>query len=293
MIGGLGRERPLGHGRHVGDGNHHVGRRATIEPARHLRGRAFRRRRAEQEPAHEARPQRVRVTARDHHRRERDHEHAEPATDARGDDLRLATILAPRPDDRREDATPVERRTRQQVEDGEHDVHHAQPRRHDGQQTAGRLHRVQPVRQREERAAEHHARRRSDRRDLQLRLRARSFVLQAGDAAEQPQRDALDLLAVALRDERVRELVGEDRREEQDGAEDPRREVGAVRVGGHGREQRARERADDHHRDDEQAPVDAYLDPADAAQANRGSHRGPLFPVEAFVVQRQQGLSRS
>jgi hypothetical protein len=51
---------------------------------------------------------------------------------------------------------------------------------------------------------------------------------QAGDAAEQPQGDALDLLALVERPERVPELVGQHRTEEQQRGGDRHGQVGGA-----------------------------------------------------------------
>ena len=64
------------------------------------------------------------------------------------------------------------------------------------------------------------ARGRSGGRDPQLRAGRRHRTAELRDATEQPEGDALDLHAVAPGDDRVRELVGEQRGEEEDDGDD-------------------------------------------------------------------------
>src|SRR5688572_16834444 len=54
----------------------------------------------------------------------------------------------------------------------------------------------------------------------QLRARRREHALEAGHAAEEPERDAVDLHALTLGLQRVAELMQEDRDEEEDGSGD-------------------------------------------------------------------------
>ena len=208
----------------------------------------------------------------------RDEQDADDEAGARGGDLRAAPILAYRPDDRGEDAAAVERGARQQVEHAEHEIDETDVERNRRQKTAVAERRRESERGSDEGDAEADARRGSGDRDEKLAARVLGFVLEAGDAAEQPQGDAFDALAAALRDERVRELVGEDRGEEHGGGEDRGRPVGAAgvgfEVGEHARGEGVREQASD----EEQAPVDTDLDAADAAEADGRGQRGS-FPV--------------
>ena len=127
-------------------------------------------------------------------------------------------------------------------------------------------------------------------RDEELAARVLGFVLEAGDAAEQPQGDAFDSLAAALRHERVRELVGEDRGEEQGGGEDggrPVRPAGiGLEVGEHARGEGVGEQA----ADEQQAPVDTDLDAADAAEADG---RGQTRVLSGLALQRCHVRARS
>ena len=115
-------------------------------------------------------------------------------------------------------------------------------------------------------------------RDEELAARVLGFVLEAGDAAEQPQGDAFDPLAAALRDERVRELMGEDRGEEHGGGEDRGRPIGPAGVGFEVGEHARGEGVGEQAADEQQAPVDTDLDAADAAEADGRGQRGS-FPV--------------
>ena len=72
-----------------------------------------------------------------------------------------------------------------------------------------------PIASEEEADAERDARGRAGGRDPELRAGGRHRAAELGDAAEQPERDALDLHPVAPGDDRVRELVGEQRGEEE------------------------------------------------------------------------------
>ena len=124
---------------------------------------------------------------------------------------------------------------------------------------------------REHRGERERGRRTGD-RDAELVVAVVRFGAELRHAAEQPERDAVDRLALAARDDRVRELVGEDRGEEQHDREHRGREVRAVRVGRERGKLAAGERAHEQHADHQQAPVDADLDAGDPTEANGRAH---------------------
>ena len=129
-----------------------------------------------------------------------------------------------------EHAATVEGRAGQEVEDGEDDVDDPEIDRDRREQAAVGERRVEAECRGDEDRAEREAHGRARDRDEELAARVGRFVAQAGDAAEEPQRDALDPLAPPQRDERVRQLVGEDRGEEERGREHGRGPVGAARL---------------------------------------------------------------
>ena len=110
-------------------------------------------------------------------------------------------------------------------------------------------------------------------RDPELRARRAEHPAELGDAAEQPERDPLDLHPLPPRLERMAELVQEQRGEEDRRGRECHDDVRAVRetrvlVG----EDAGRERPDDQREDDQPRPVDPDLDPGDAAEADAGVH---------------------
>jgi hypothetical protein len=99
-------------------------------------------------------------------------------------------------------------------------------------------------------------------RDTKLCDRASERTLELGDAAEEPERDPIDLDPFATSLESVSELVQEDREEEEERRDDRHRDVSCLRQARirRGKDPR-RQRPDDQGEDDEPAPVDAKLDP--------------------------------
>ena len=82
-------------------------------------------------------------------------------------------------------------------------------------------------------------------RDAELLARVARFGAELGDTAEHPEGDAVDGLTLPAGHDRVRELVREDRPEEQEHCEHCGGEVGAVRVRGEGGELAAGQCADE------------------------------------------------
>ena len=112
-----------------------------------------------------------------------------------------------------------------------------------------------------------------------------------GDAAEEPQHDALDLDAVAAGHQRMGQLVGQQRGQEQHRGNDCGDHVGgdaAVRKGGG--QLAGREPTHQDHHDEKHTGVDPDLDAGDAAQRDgrshqfslRRPHRPPRSPVETL-----------
>ena len=124
--------------------------------------------------------------------------------------------------------------------------------------------------------SEPEARRRSGGGDAEVRARARRLPAQGGDAAEDPQRQRLDLDPLALRDDRVGQLVRQQRAHEQhrsDGPDQPvrRRAVARRGVGQHALGQSPREQDDDH----EDAPVHRDREPRHPPQPQAVTHLRP------------------
>ena len=227
-------------------------------------------RRVDHEPTDERGPQVAEAVA-EHEAEEAhaDQEDAEHEPAARRRDLRGAAVLAPRPQRRGQHAATVEGRAGQEVEDGEDDVDDPEIDRDRREQAAVGERRVEAECRGDEDCAEREAHGRARDRDEELAARVGRFVAQAGDAAEEPQRDALDPLTPPQRDQCVRQLVGEDRGEEERGREHGRGPVGAARLRDEVGEDAGREGAGDHDADHEQAPVHADLDPAEPAEPDR------------------------
>lgn len=100
----------------------------------------------------------------------------------------------------------------------------------------------------------------SHRRDAQIGVGRAGISLELGDATEQPEPDALDLDTVAASEDRVCHLVGEHRRQEQDGRGHRGGQVGdGASAGQDGGEAAGRE-AENQDRDD-QDRTDVDLNP--------------------------------
>ncbi len=118
--------------------------------------------------------------------------------------------------------------------------------------------------------------------DAQLCAGRGRFRLEPGEAAEQPQRDALDLDALVPGHERVAHLVCQQGGEEEQRRDDARGPVGrrgvAGRVDGEavGREQPGVERRDHQH-----APAEPDADSGDSPQGHVAFHVLPRLPVRA------------
>src|SRR5438034_779696 len=110
--------------------------------------------------------------------------------------------------------------------------------------------------------------------DPKLGPGAREPALELRHAAEQPERNPVDLQPFSPRLPGMTELVQEDRDEEQDSRDDRHREMraaGEARV--LGRKDSVGERPDDQCEDHEPAPADPHLDAADAAERDIAVHR--------------------
>src|SRR5439155_14529688 len=128
---------------------------------------------------------------------------------------------------------------------------------------------VEPDRDEHEGQSQRERDERTGNRDPELGTPAREGAAETGDAAEEPQRDALDLHALAPRLERVPQLVQKQRAEEEDGGREAHCQVVALRETGVLRGEDARdERPEDEREDDEPAPVDADPDSGDPAELN-------------------------
>ena len=172
------------------------------------------------------------------------------------------------PEQRREDAAAVERRRRDQVEQGEDPVDQREPRQRRPQQPGCAEHR-QRERAEAERRRKADARRGPGRGNAELGTGRGRLAPELGDPAQHPQGDAVDLHAVAARDQRVGDLVREHRGEEQSCRDEPdepvrgrglARELGREPIGG--------EAQGEESRDQQEAQVEPHRDPEDPSQAN-------------------------
>ena len=181
---------------------------------------------------------------------------------------RPAEVVPRRPERRAQHAAAVERQRREQVEGEQEQVRHPEP----ADDPVDHVRQLEP---RGERDADEPDRERHERpgdRDPELGAGRGEHALELRHAAEEPQRDPVDLHPLAPGHERVPELVreqrgeeehrGRDRADERAGAGEP--DVPVLEV--------ALDRPDDEREDDEPAPVDADLDPGDAAEADARGH---------------------
>ena len=176
------------------------------------------------------------------------------------------------PEERPEHAPSVERKRGQQIEDEQDEVDEP----HVADDGVDRVGKARNDRDENEGDADRQRHERPCDRDSELRPGAREHPPELRHAAEEPERDPFDLHALAAGDERVPELVEEQRPEEEHGGHDRHREVGPVAPpGGRVREDARGERPDDQREDDEPAPVDADLDPRDAAEPEARAHDRP------------------
>ena len=176
--------------------------------------REFRLRGRDQEPADQRQPQPSYLTEQERlDEPERDEHRPEALASLRRDCDGAGSVSGALPHRGSQHPPAVERCARQQVEHAEDEVGEAQPR-----QTRTSEHR-QPaaaeVRHAEARAAEHQAGAGAGCRDEQIGLRTGRFAFQLRRTAEHPQRDPLDLHAVAAGQHGVGQLMGQQRRHEQ------------------------------------------------------------------------------
>ena len=122
---------------------------------------------------------------------------------------RFGEIAAPRPQNRAQHASAVERKRRQHVEDGQHDVDRTEPCGDVGRCRAG------PATRRAGRRRRSPARRAARRSRSETPPPPREHPLEARDAAEHPQCDSLDRHPLALGDDGVAELVQKERGKER------------------------------------------------------------------------------
>jgi hypothetical protein len=199
-------------------------------------------------------------------------------------------VAAPPPQNRPQYSAAVQRRPRQQVEHRENEVDDTQPGQHRRANggVAGQARLRGHCGQSQEQQSQRDANRGPDRSDSEFSAWVVSLPLKPGHTAEHPQRDAIYPHIVALRDQRVRHLVRE-QREEEHKAGDQRRENPPTLL--HlwllKWEPRARQRPHHQSEDDEHAPVQADSDPADSPQPY------VLFHCAARAVDLSEGVRSS
>jgi RsiW-degrading membrane proteinase PrsW (M82 family) len=171
----------------------------------------------------------------------------------------------------------VEGGGRHQVEQGEGRVAEGQPRGHHHRHRQAADH-VERDRGQAEADGQGQADGRADERDPQLVVGAGRLVLELGDPAQQPQGDAADAQAGPARDQGVAELVGQQRGQEQAGADGSGQPVGgrgeAGRLVG---QQRPGQRPGDQQHDQQHAPAGTDRDSGDAAEAETCGHQQRLL----------------
>ena len=164
-----------------------------------------------------------------------------------------------------QDPSPVQGRGGQEVEQAQEQVDRPQPAKGAGsQRPAGVLgqHR-QPYRG----TADHTAGERADQGDDQLGGRLVTVALDPGQAAHEPQRDAVDLQFRPARRYGMCDLVHQDADQQGGSSQASRQPVGVLRVTRDiGGQARRGQEVGDQAGQSEQAPVDAHFDAPQVAQ---------------------------
>ena len=199
--------------------------------------------------------------------------------------LPSAKIASKMPERGAQDASPVERQRRQQVEREQDEVRETQP----GDDPVDR---VRKPREPRDQHAEEADRKRDERpcdRDPELGAGSLKVGLELRHAAEEPEVDPLDLDAFSSRLQRVTEFVQQERDEEEKRGHDGQRDVLTVgEAGVLGRKHGDRERPDDEREHDQPAPVHPDPDAGDPAQLKSRAHKDELYaPVSDRVTSRR------
>src|SRR6266851_3409201 len=225
---------------------------------------------AQEEPAQEDEPDPTDVGSGDEEGEQAvgNEQEGESHADAGGDAGGSQAIAGALPDQRLQNPPSVQREGGEQVEHAEQDVDVAQPGQGGGQQArVGAT--AKCDRKEEKHHAQHQAGEGADEGDPRLRTGRAALAAEAGYAAEQPERDALDFHAAAHGDDGVSELMGKQGGQVDEGRDDTRGPVRAGGVAGRGRRQQAdREAPGDQRGDDQKAPVEPHVDAGDAAKAH-------------------------
>ncbi len=249
-----------------------------------------------EEPADEAEPEPgEEPSEEDRPRAEPDEDEAEEPPGERDRPRRLEEVEPERAEPRAEDAPAVEREAREQVEDADRDVRG----REVTEEGVGDARGFYELRDRGEDKRDGEAREGSRERDRSLVARRARLARDLAHAAEDEERDRAHLVAERAGDQRVRELVGEDRREEDERGEEPERErsSGREEAGDDAREVGGRAPGDDEE-DEEPARVHPERDPAHRGDREPGCattpRHGPghdqLPPEEAQRAGRGRGV---
>ncbi len=230
----------------------------------------LRRRGLEEEPADERDPETAVGALPDDERDAADDEEVpEPAADQRRHMRRPAEVSARSPERRAQHPAAVERERGEKVEDEQREVDVAEP----GGDGVHHLGQARFPREEYEDSSEDERDERAGDGDAELGPRGREHPSELRHAAEQPERDPLDLDAFALRFERMAEFVREEGCEEEERGDDRHRGVRAVGMTGVLRREDSRgERPDDQREDDQPAPVHAEANAGDAAQRQAVTH---------------------
>ena len=178
------------------------------------------------------------------------------------------------PEDRFQDASAVQGCARQEVEHRQETVGHTEPdqsgRHH--LRPAGSV--VDPGRAEAHQAAQK-GRHRPDDGDPEGRRRVVGVALERGDPAQHPEGDVLDDDLVTSGHDGVRDLVREQRAQEQHGHHDADGPVltGRVSFDGAGKHALGKD-VGDQDGNDENRPMCAHHNPRDASQPHRAGHGG-------------------
>jgi hypothetical protein len=246
---------------------HHPADRQPAEPPGHVGLLLLGGGGVDEEQADEAQPQSAQPAAGDQLEGAEgdEHEPEEPPRPGRRH-RRGPRVAAPPPQQRPQQPAAVERGRRDQVEQGQRDVDDGEVVQDGHGQSAGAGQPRQDGGRREQRG-EDETGQRADTGDAELRPRGPRAAAQPGDPAEQPQRDALHLDPVAPGDQRVGQLVREERGEEGRRGHQGGGGVGQAAAAGQDQREPAQRQAtgDDQH-DHQDAGVHADPDAGDAAQ---------------------------
>ena len=193
-----------------------------------------------------------------------DHHDRNDPPGGRRDPGGLREVVGAGPDRGPQHPSAVHGKTRKHVERSQQEVDRAERPEQRRPRQGTHLVRHQPEPEQEH--PEHHRQRRPGQRDLRLVACRRGLPRDLGGSAEEEERDAVDGDPLALRHDRVRQFVGEQRGEEEDGShEAEHHRPGSREAGRPGRKPLAEDKGDQP-REEEPGRVEEDFYPQDPAE---------------------------